>query len=76
MIMNNNADNSTHVFKIDQQIAELKQRLDCLRDLMLDMVERGENTKSQSELFFLIICAIKALKAIRSNLVEQEAKPR
>ena len=74
--MNNNADNSTHVFKIDQQIAELKQRLDCLRDLMLDMVERGENTKSQSELFFLIICAIKALKAIRSNLVEQEAKPR
>jgi hypothetical protein len=74
--MNNNADNSTHVFKIDQQIAELKQRLDCLRDLMLDMVERGENTGSQSELFCLLICTIKTLKAIRSNLVQQETKPR
>ena len=74
--MSNNADRSTHVLKIDQQIEESKRRLDCLRDLIFDMVEHGENTRSQSELFCIIICAIKALKAIRSNLVEQEAKPR
>ena len=66
-------DDDAYLLLIDRHIAELKQRLDDLRELIVDMMARHEDTTSQSELFCTLLQAIESMKAIRAR--EAEALP-
>lgn len=60
-------DDHAYLLLIDRHIEELKQRLDELRERIVDMVARDEDTTSQSELFCTLLHAIESMKAIRAR---------
>jgi hypothetical protein len=63
-------DDAAYLLLIDRHIQELKQRLDDLRALIVDMVARDEDTASQSELFCTLPQAIESMKAIRVREID------
>jgi hypothetical protein len=61
------ADDEAYLLLLDQHIEELKRRLDILRERIVDMVAKGENTSNQSELFCALFNAIRSMKAVRAG---------
>lgn len=61
------ADDDAYLLLIDRHIEELKQRVDALRELIVEMVASGEDTASQSELLCALIRAIESMKAIKAK---------
>lgn len=74
--MNEEMNVSARISMVDRQITELQQRLDALREVIADMVELGEPTRPQSELYCTLALAIRALTSIRTDLIEQEIERR
>jgi hypothetical protein len=60
-------DDAAYLLLIDRHIEELKQRLDGLRELIVDMVARDEDTANQSELLYTLLQAIESMKAIKAK---------
>lgn len=60
-------DDEAFLLLLDRHIEELKQRLDALRERIVDMVANGENTSNQSELFCALLNAIKSMKSVRER---------
>jgi hypothetical protein len=60
-------DDAAYLLLIDRHIEELKQRLDDLRELIVDMVARDEDTASQSELLYTLLQAIESMKAVKAR---------
>lgn len=65
-----NADDRAYLLLIDRHIEELKQRLDDLRELIVEMVAQGEDTSNQSELFCTLLRAIESMKDIQARELE------
>lgn len=63
-------DDAAYLLLIDRHIQELKQRLDDLRTLIVDMVARDGDTASQSELLCTLLQAIESMKAIRAREID------
>jgi len=66
--MCNSTDEEIWLSQVEQEIALLKQRVDALRMLIVDMVGREENTREQSEIFYALLCLIKTLEFVRTRL--------
>lgn len=60
------AEDNAYLLLMDRHIEELKLRLDALRELIIEMVARDEDTASQSELLCTLLRAIESMKAIRA----------
>jgi hypothetical protein len=61
------ADDDAYLLLIDRHIEELEQRLDALRELIVEMVASDEDTASQSALFCMLVRAIASMKAIKAK---------
>jgi len=66
--MGKSTDDKIWLLQIDQELNFLKQRIDALRMHIVDMVEREENTRDQSEIFYVLLCLIKTLESVRTTL--------
>jgi hypothetical protein len=66
--MCNSTDDEIWLLQVEQEIELLKQRVDALRMLIVDMVGREENTRHHSEIFYGLLCLIKALESARARL--------
>jgi len=66
--MGKSTDDEIWLLQIDQELNFLKQRIDALRMHIVDMVEREENTRDQSEIFYVLLCLIKTLESVRTTL--------
>lgn len=73
------AEDDAYLLLMDRHIEELKLRLEALRELIIEMVARDEDTTSQSELLCTLLRAIESMKAIRTAemaaLAQSKLKP-
>jgi len=63
-------DDAAYLLLIDRHIEELKQRLDSLKALIVEMVAADEDTANQSELLCALLQAIASMKAIKAKEVD------
>ena len=61
------ADDDAYLLLIDRHIEELEQRLDALRELIVEMAASDEDTASQSALLCTLVRAIASMKAIKAK---------
>lgn len=55
---------------MDRHIEQLKERVGKLRELIVEMVAQGEDTRMQSELFYALLRTLKSMKAMRMEELE------
>jgi hypothetical protein len=53
---------------IDEQIAELGNRVDVLREVIIGLVEAGADTRQQSQLLFNMVWTIRYLRAVKTEI--------